>query len=144
MQVTLAAVADYANKTDTGKLNIMGIFNRINAKTVPALHPHLQIVLVFRFEPVERGQTKHVEIKLVDADGNEKLALATDFTIPRDAPLGTEIHHIITLANLIFERFGDYAFHVLVNEEPKHHLPLTVVQVPPPLQPELPTPPAEP
>jgi len=35
----LLLVADYANVTDNGKLNVMGIFQRLHAREFPARHP---------------------------------------------------------------------------------------------------------
>jgi hypothetical protein len=37
MEVTLAVLADYANVTGSGKLNVMGIFGEVNPPVLPDL-----------------------------------------------------------------------------------------------------------
>ena len=56
MDVTLAVLADHANVSDQGKLNILGIFDRILASNFPAVHPQLHPVLRFSASPAERGK----------------------------------------------------------------------------------------
>ena len=41
MDVTVAVLADYANVSQDGKLNIMGIFQEINPPMLPGLAPKL-------------------------------------------------------------------------------------------------------
>lgn len=48
MQVPLAVLADYANVTADGKLNIMGIFDIIYAPQVSFVHPQMQLVMKLR------------------------------------------------------------------------------------------------
>ena len=48
MRVPLAVLADYANVTTDGKLNIMGIFNRIFASALPVVHPQMRLVMRFQ------------------------------------------------------------------------------------------------
>lgn len=45
MEVSLALLADYANVTREGKLNLLGLFDRIDARAVPWVHPQMQLVL---------------------------------------------------------------------------------------------------
>ena len=45
MLVKLAVLADYANVTSDGKLNILGIFDRMNVLNLPAVHPQMNLVL---------------------------------------------------------------------------------------------------
>lgn len=40
IEVTIGLVADYANVTREGKLNIVGTFDKIYAQNVPAQHSH--------------------------------------------------------------------------------------------------------
>ena len=68
MQIRIAALADYTNITESGKLNVLGIFSQIHATQVPAAHPQMQFVVQFAFEPSETGDKK-IRIVLQDADG---------------------------------------------------------------------------
>ena len=69
MQVKLAVLADYANVTAEGKLNILGIFDRINLVQVPAVHPQMHLVLRLEARAAERDRVHRVEIRLHDPQG---------------------------------------------------------------------------
>jgi len=45
MKARIAVLADYANVTADRKLNVMGVFNVINASRVPAIHRQMQLVV---------------------------------------------------------------------------------------------------
>lgn len=61
MNVSLALVADYANISREGKLNILGIFDRIAAQSVPAVHSQMQLIM--RLE-ADRAESERESIKL--------------------------------------------------------------------------------
>lgn len=131
MDVTLAVLADYSNVSREGKLNILGIFNVINARRFPAVHHSMQLVMNFDAPRSEAGTTKNVRVRLIDGDGNQIFEISGQFTLPRGPQSETIIksNHILNLNNLVFQRPGDYAFHVLVNEEEKKVVPLKLVQI---------------
>ena len=89
MDVTLALLADSANVSQEGKLNILGSFNNVNSAVFPCVHP--QMVLVMRFEAsrAEIGQSKQLEIRLMDPDGSTLGSVTGSFDVP-DAPPGDE------------------------------------------------------
>lgn len=122
MDVPLAVLADYANVTREGKLNIMGIFGRVFAPVLPFVLPQMQLVMVLQYGPAERGGDKTLEIRLLMADGEQLLGLTSVFQIPADAPLAGEINQTLALNGATFPRYGDYAFHILINGEPKREL----------------------
>lgn len=132
MNVSLSLLADYANLSTEGKLNIMGIFQRIYASSVPTIHPQMQLVLQFDVEPAERGTQKAIDIHLVDADGNKLASVGQSMVIPSDAPLGSQIPLIATLTGLAFPKYGDYTFHILINEGIKAQVPFKVEPFPKP------------
>jgi len=55
MKLTLFLAADYANITREGKLNVMGIFNDIYARTFPARHSSMHLVAKLGAELGEYG-----------------------------------------------------------------------------------------
>lgn len=131
MQVPLAVLADYANVTADFKLNISGIFNMISAATLPTAHPRMYLVMQFLLEPAERGQTKTIEIKLLEADGKQLLSIPQTVPLPEDAPLNLVLPQIVELNGIIFAQYGEYAFYILVNGEQKARVPFVVVAPPP-------------
>jgi hypothetical protein len=130
VKVTLALLADYANVSREGKLNILGIFDNINAQNVPAIHPQMQLVLTMEADRGDADKEHKIEIELIDADGTKLFSIGGDlrFTSP---PPGEHIkvNHIIQLNNLQFNRFGNYEFKILMNNEVRHSVPLSVAEV---------------
>jgi hypothetical protein len=131
MDVKLGLIADYANVSQEGKLNVMGIFSRILAPSFPASHPLLHLVLVFSAQAGEKGLNKDVRIRLLDGDGKSLMELNGQFPIPEAPGPTVELQQIFAIQMLQFQAPGDYAFHILVNGETKATLPLAVEQTPP-------------
>ena len=133
MEVALALLADYANVTKEGKLNLLGLFSMINAPSLPWTHPQMQLVLSLEATPAEWDSSKKVEIKLLDADGNIKLTIGSDLKVPRgQSGRNVIVNSIIVINNLRFDTEGDYAFHILVGGDEKKRIPLRVNFVPTP------------
>lgn len=133
MRVTLAVLADYANITKEGKLNILGIFDVIHAQNFPVIHPQMQLVMRFEADIAEAGKTKKVEIKLMDADGKIPFVLGGEFTLGQGQPgevMGS--NHILTINMMKFENPSNYEFKILINDELKAEVPLKVVKFIPP------------
>ncbi|MGQ0814061.1 MAG: DUF6941 family protein [Gemmatimonadota bacterium] len=138
MQVTLALLADYANVTREGKLNLLGIFDRIDTLTLPAIHRELQLIIRLEAQYVEAGRPHTVEVKLHEPDGPEVFSIGGELEISAREP-GEVIanNHIITIGNLLLKRFGVYQFAIFVDNDLKHQIPLRVQQINPE-QPRLP------
>lgn len=115
MDVPLAVLADAANTTADGRLNILGTFNRINASQFPAVHPSCTLVIVFRARRSEQGQ--HVRASILFMDEDRSLAqLETEFTVPPpEGPGDVFVQQILQVRNLVLPHSGSYAFHILVN-----------------------------
>ncbi len=126
MNVSIAVLADCANVSLDGKLNIMGIFDRIRSAQFPAVHiGGAHLVLRFNANAVERGQTKRFRLVLLEQDGQELGQIDGEIVIPADAQLMSTINLIISLQGIELPHAGDYAFHVLINEEPKAEIRFT-------------------
>src|SRR5205823_5014735 len=50
MKVDIFTLCDFANTDSAGKLNILGSFDRINAHTMPMVHPLCCLAIKMRFE----------------------------------------------------------------------------------------------
>ena len=129
MEVPLAVIADAANVSQEGKLNVFGIFNRIGAINFQARHPQMQLVLALEADSVEAEQTKTLEVQLRDDDGKKVLTIAGKLKVPK-GQLGypIRVHQILPLSGVQFEKPGDYVFKILINGEPKNSVPFSVVQ----------------
>lgn len=119
VDVTLAVVADYANVSQDGKLNIMGIFQEINPPFLPFPMPQMFLVVSFEAGPAEFDFIKTIRVALLDIDGNEMLALEGQVQVPRPERPGSRvfINQVIGLNGVTFERAGGHEFSILIGGE---------------------------
>jgi hypothetical protein len=130
MKVALALLADYANVSQEGKLNILGIFDRINAQNVPATHPQMQLIITLEADRVEADREHKVEIALIDADGNKLFSIGGNLKFSPPPPgEKVRLNHIMQLNNLRFDHFGSYEFKILINNMLAGEVPLSVVEL---------------
>ena len=109
MKIELLALADFAADYG-GKLSVMGIFDTIFARQMPAVHPHCCLAVKLRFDQEEVGQ-KHLRISICHDDG--KLVLpAMEIPIQVAMPSGLESNTIQVVANIAgmkLDQFGEYS-----------------------------------
>lgn len=131
MKITLAVLADYANISRDGKLNIMGVFDRIGALSVPVRHPEMRLVLRMEVEPVELGRSHRVEIRCMDEDGEDLVRLEADVTISKETATfrETATNHILDIRQLTFKKFGGYTFSIFANNDLKKQIRFDLVQI---------------
>jgi hypothetical protein len=123
-------LADYANVSREGKLNILGIFDRINASSVPALHPQMQLVMTLEADRGDADKEHRIEIEMIDADGAKLFSIGGNLKFGPPPPgEHIRINHVVQLNNLRFEHFGNYDFKIFVNKEVRKSVPLSVVEV---------------
>lgn len=127
MDVTLALLADAANVSQKGKLNILGSFGNINTSGFPCVHPQMVLVMRFDASRAEIGQTKQLEIRLLDPDGRALGSVTGTFEVP-EAPPGQRVTmgNILPLINTGFERSGDHSFAIMISGETKAEVPLRI------------------
>jgi hypothetical protein len=126
MEIDLSLLADAATVDASGKLNILGIFDRISASRFPAQHPHVALVLRFTASVKEAG-THTVEIHLSDPEGKEVLRLNGEISVaPGSLGAGgrVSVPQIINMERIVFPRPGRYAFDVSLDGEHKVSVPL--------------------
>ena len=104
MEVTLALLADGANVSREGKLNLFGIFDTLFARSFPTTHPQMQLVIRFEAAAEEANTTRQVEIQLVASDGGILFRLPGALTVQQRG-LGDAIRmdHVLTLNHVQFE-----------------------------------------
>ncbi len=131
MNVTLAVLADYANVTQEGKLNIMGIFDSIHAQKFPALHPEMKLVTQFEAGIAEVRKVHQLEIVLMGADGARLFSVSGQLQVG-EIQSGTlyKTNNILNIRGLKFEQPGEFEFKILVNGEERKSVPLKVLRLP--------------
>lgn len=130
MQIALALLADYANISREGKLNILGIFEQIAAHSLPASHPQMQLVMTIEADGAEADRDHKIEIQLIDADGKKLFAFGGNLKFSPPPPgQKARLNHIIQINNTKFDNFGNYDFKIMVNDEVRKSVPLALVEV---------------
>jgi hypothetical protein len=137
MEVDLAVIADAANVSQEGKLNILGIFDTIWAREFPFRHAAMVFVLRVKADFTEEG-THQLEVRLVDADGEQLFKAEGPIQVPSGAP-GRPVkpHVIMGLSGASFNRAGDYSFELVIDGQHLKSVPLYIMQAPPLPQGEL-------
>jgi len=131
MNATLAVLADFANQSADGKLNILGAFDTIYAPSFPAAHPEMKVVVRFELHPAEADQAKALEIQFRGSDGQKLLGLqgVLQVTVRPDSPAGEMLstHTILGINGLQLPAAGRYEFVVMINGDIKALLPLRAI-----------------
>lgn len=128
MDVDLALLADAATIDGSGKLNILGVFDRLKTSSFPTRHPRLSLVLRFSAGIHEAGRHE-VGIALKAPDGKEVMRINGEMKLapgPGGASDGVLVPHVLNMDGLIFPMAGRYAFDVAVDGEHHVSIPLSV------------------
>jgi len=130
MEVTLALLADAANVSQEGKLNILGAFANINAVKFPARHPEMQLVLRFEASPAEAETKKHLEVKVIAEDGQAVGGFEGEFMVS-SATSGQRIRMqtVMRILDAVFPKPGDYTFAVLIDGKTEYEVPLSLTLI---------------
>ena len=91
MEVDLALLADAATIDGSGKLNILGIFDRLGTGAFPTRHPRMALVLRFSAGVHEVGKHE-IEIVLKAPDGGEVVRIDGEMNLA--AGPGLSLIHI--------------------------------------------------
>ena len=132
MNITLALVCDHALVDQSGKLSVIGIFERIWVERFPAVHPRLHLVIRLKGRRTEIGEHP-VQIALHDPEGREVLRGDGSVQIGEPPAGVTEVEASAVLAfDVPLERAGTYGFDITVDGEHQARVPITVSQMPAP------------
>ena len=127
MEVDLALLADAATIDASGKLSILGVFDRLTAGSFPVQHPRLVLILRFSAGVQEMGRHQ-VEILMRDPAGKEAMRIDGEMQLgagPRALAQGVKVPHILHLDGLVFPSAGAYSFDVLVDAV--HHVSVSLM-----------------
>ena len=120
MEIDFAFLADAAEVVN-GKFYVMGGgFDTLYANEAPFVyHRPFSYVVRLLFNPAELDRKHHVEIHINDEDGKKIASIEGDLEIKRGPHLPKGWRQgflsVWNIANLRFEKFGDYVFDVVVN-----------------------------
>lgn len=129
MKIPVALLADEANVSQEGKLNVMGVFDRIAAAAFPTVHPKMVFAFRVQAEYTDTGRSYPVRVRLMDDDGAMLFEATGDIAAPAVAP-GEFVtaNQVFTLVGTRFPHAGSYKFVVNVGDHASHETPLMVMQ----------------
>jgi hypothetical protein len=131
MEIDLAVIADAANVSQEGKLNVLGVFDTISAREFPFRHAAMVFVVRMTADFTEQGTCK-LEVRLMDADGGQVFKAEGPMEVSGGAPgRPAKPHVIIGLSGISFGKPGDYSFEILVDGQHMKSVPLYVTEAPP-------------
>ncbi len=129
MTILISALCDAA--TDYGgKLNILGTFDTIFSRELPARHPNCSIALRVLFAREEEGLHR-LMLNFVDADGG---AIMTPIELPVQVTVPDEVDSIsrnivINIQQLRFTEPGQYAIDIAFDGMHRASIPLRVSKI---------------
>jgi hypothetical protein len=127
MKVEIFTLCDAATTDAAGKLNILGSFDRLNAKEAPVTHPQCALAIKLRFERLEQGQ-KRIRIAFVDSDGASVMPTLDATTQvqfrPDDSSVTTSL--VLVIQQLKLPKFGEYSIDLAVDDRHEASIPLFV------------------
>jgi hypothetical protein len=132
MRVAVALLADAANVSREGKLNILGIFDTIYARAFPTTHAQMHLVLRLEAEAGEAGSARQVEVRVVAPDGRVAVRLPGAVTVPRhEAGEVARIDRLVPLTAVAFDGPGRWAVQVTIDGVVGAAVPLRVEELGP-------------
>ena len=114
-----------------GKLNLLGTFNSVHTRELPANYPQGSIVLRVVFKLVEEGSHK-LRINFVDEDGKfvmPSIELPFEVSVPENDSFAYR-NFILNIQRLKFEKFGQHAVDIAIDGRQEASIPLEVKQIP--------------
>lgn len=130
MELILAVACDEASERPDGKLDLIGIFNELNAAGFPAMQDRMTVVFVVEWPRDVSGRIP-LRADLVDASGRKLLTIQGHTDVeprgPERAPAQTRL--VMPLREVIFPAPGPYYFEFSAGDETRRALPLFVTKV---------------
>jgi hypothetical protein len=115
-----------------GKLNVLGAFDTIWTKKLPAIHPACAIAVRIRFERVEESNHP-IRICIIDEDGKSicpKLEGSVNVRIIGDDVSSGVTNIVLNIQRLKLEKYGQYRIDLAVDNQIKGSLPFHVREIP--------------
>lgn len=134
MYVSFALLADAANLSQEGKLNILGVFDAVQVAGLPAVHPRASLVVHLKGDAKDVGRHSF-GLRWRGPNGRELWSTEGELEV-QPAPGGGALDlPVIAAVDLPLDAAGAYAMHVLLDGEQAATVPLHVRAPLPPVAP---------
>ncbi len=117
MEIDLAVLADAANVTVEGKINIIGVFRNFLAPTLPVTIPLFYIAVTLTLTEVELGGSHQLEIHFRNANQEITTQVGTSvFMVQPQKDYNYPMINLLTrVANLQVAEYGLYFFELIID-----------------------------
>lgn len=132
MQIILATIADAANTSTDGKLNLLGTYDTIPSYRVPVRAPAMVLAVSMRTEYEDNGRRFELQYELIDCDG-KLLLQGGAAVVAGEIPPGQFAHfHLVQPLHqeLIFQQFGRYRMNLEIDRQHQTDVVFQVIHVP--------------
>ncbi len=130
MKTEIVTLCDAATEYG-GKLNILGSFDCLWVRQLPAVHPHCAVALRLRFNRVEEGEHR-LRVNFMDEDGH---AVVPTIDAQLNVRFGPDddsavANLVLNMQQIKLARYGQYSIDVAVDGRQEASLPLLVKSLP--------------
>jgi hypothetical protein len=108
-----ALLADFANVTNDGKVNILGVADRIFSQQYPAVHRLMFLVMSLESEHDDDEQTRSIDIQLIDPDAQLVSRIQGQIEFGAGKQIVNQIH---VFQDVLFNAPGAYQFNIFFDE----------------------------
>lgn len=141
MDLQIATLCDHAADYN-GRLVLTGTIDVLPAPKLPIIQPHCCLAIRLCITPEDNGDHSF-SVNIIDGDGkslDDKMPIQADMPIqiPDDVPFVTR-NLILNLQGLRFEETGVYFVDITIDDELVQRLPLRVLKIDQPQQPNMPS-----
>lgn len=125
MQVKYAFFCDAANVDASGKLNVLGVFQNVQASQFPYTHPKMTFVAGIESRISEAGKHQ-IKIVFIDEDGKNVLPPLTG--VFETSPGQLNSNFLLDLVNISFPKAGVYMADIVVDNNSIRSESITVAK----------------
>ena len=134
MHVSFALLADAANLSQEGKLNILGVFDAVQVAGLPTVHPRASLVVHLKGDSQDVGRHRF-GLRWVGPSGRELWNTEGELEVQAAAGGGAMDLPVIAALDLPLDVAGAYTMYVLLDGEQAATVPMHVRAPLPPVAP---------
>ena len=129
MIVELFGICDFAQDV-MGKLTLVGVFDSISVKNLPAVHPFMSVAIRMRYTIFEQG-SHDVRIEIKDSQGRELVPpFQSNLNIASMNSESACTNLTLNLMNLRFEHETTWRITLFIDSQERANIPLYIRKVP--------------
>ena len=118
MEIVVLLTAEYAAvESGSGKLNLLGVFNRFKLESTPEPPKRLYLVTRIRGKQVNSPSTHRLTVSVTDPSNATLVEISGNFNMPAETSgVDPECDFVVEFNGLDFNQVGIYSFSVDVDD----------------------------